>query len=780
MGPLAPLADYRQWLPVLKVPLASGKVDKIPLHPATGVACDAHDAANWTDYASTAAWARQAGPQFGVGFVLTAAAGLWCVDIDGALQADRTWSPLALEVCAALTPGTAIEVSQSGTGLHLWGRGPIPPHGKKNVPLRLELYSDKRFILLGHPAQATGELAQSCPGIAAVVARYFPPRTTATHDVPDDGPRTGWAGPADDAELLAFMRRMRPSARATFEDGVTFADLFDANADALARRWPVGGRGDMLPYDASSADAALAQRLAWATGCHMARIDRMMRGSALTRDKWERSDYLPRTIQRACERQQDVLCMPAPTAQTEPAPAPPAATSAAAVAHPRYILADTPLDTARELVLHEFGGDRLKTWQGSFYRWRDGAWHEATDADIKSRVYGFIDAQHNNAFKPKQANVSNVMDALKHAPGVHVESFLSPPCWLAGEPVAPAADLVACTNGLLHLPTGTLHEATPRFFNLNALPLAYATSAPQPHAWLAFLAQVWPDDPEAIATLQEVFGYLLTPDTSQQKVFLIVGPKRSGKGTIARVLTAMLGAANVAGPTLGSLAGEFGLQPLVGKLAAIVSDARLGGRTDQQAVAENLLRLSGEDNVQVNRKNLPAVTLRLGVRFVVLTNELPKIADQSGALASRFIILPMSRSFFGHEDPGLTARLMLELPGVFRWALDGWHRLRARGYFVPPKSSDEAVQELADLGSPISAFMRDCCDDGAEVPVDLLFTTWRVWCSNQGINHAGTKAQFGRDLGAAFPGLKRGQPRKGNGRQPVYYGITLKPPMPPV
>ena len=36
-------------------------------------------------------------------------------------------------------------------------------------------------------------------------------------------------------------------------------------------------------------------------------------------------------------------------------------------------------------------------------------------------------------------------------------------------------------------------------------------------------------------TLQEIFGYLLTSNTSQQKIFLIIGPPRSGKGTMVRI-----------------------------------------------------------------------------------------------------------------------------------------------------------------------------------------------------------------------------------------------------
>lgn len=439
------------------------------------------------------------------------------------------------------------------------------------------------------------------------------------------------------------------------------------------------------------------------------------------------------------------------------------------------LLAETPLDTARAYAHAKHPGGILKRWQGEFLRWRGGAWSPASDDDIRASLYAFIDSLHLSFFKPTQSKVSNVMDALKSA--THLDSTTAPPCWLEGEPVAPAADLVACANGLLHLPTCVLHPATPRLFNFNALPVAYRSDDSTPTAWLAFLAQVWPNDPESIAVLQELFGYLLTPDTSQQKVFLIVGPKRSGKGTIARVLVAMLGAANVAGPTLASLAGQFGLEPLVGKLVAILSDARLSGRTDQQAVAENLLRISGEDQVGVERKNKTTLTLRLGVRVVMLTNEVPRIADASGAMASRFVILKMGESFYGREDPGLTSRLLSELPGVFRWAVEGWHRLHARGYFVPPKSSADSAQELADLGSPIASFVRDACTVGptVEVDVDQLFLAWRTWCAQEGIDRPGSKSHFGRDLKAAVQGIRIRQPRSEGDRLRVYAGIGLRP-----
>ena len=86
----------------------------------------------------------------------------------------------------------------------------------------------------------------------------------------------------------------------------------------------------------------------------------------------------------------------------------------------------------------------------------------------------------------------------------------------------------------------------------------------------------------------------------------------------------------------------------------------------------------------------------------MLTNELPRFTDSSGALASRFIILCLTESFYDRENPALTEQLCEELPGIFLWALDGLERLRKRGHFQQPPGSVEAMQQLSDLSSPVS------------------------------------------------------------------------------
>jgi putative DNA primase/helicase len=87
------------------------------------------------------------------------------------------------------------------------------------------------------------------------------------------------------------------------------------------------------------------------------------------------------------------------------------------------------------------------------------------------------------------------------------------------------------------------------------------------------------------------------------------------------------------------------------------------------------------------------------------------------------------------------------------------------------------VQELADLASPVKVFVRECCRIGLGCSVErkALFAAWRDWCAEQGRDHAGDAATFGRNLRAAVPAVGDTQPRADlGGRVRCYAGIALK------
>jgi len=421
-----------------------------------------------------------------------------------------------------------------------------------------------------------------------------------------------------------------------------------------------------------------------------------------------------------------------------------------------------PMASAREFMRLNYrhsGVETLKFQAGLFYQWDGASYPEADEKMVEGGLWKFLDGARIpgkgdtlEPFLPTRTRVGDVLAALKAQTVMHKGTRA--PSWLDGDDVAPpATEFMACRNGLLHLPTRELWPASPAFWCHNAVDFDYQPDAPEPKQWLKFLNDLWDDDPESVATLQELFGYLLTPDTSQQKIFLLAGTRRSGKGTIGRVLSGLLGKANIAAPTLASLCETFGLQPLIGKSLALIGDARIGARSDQAQIAERLLSISGEDDITIGRKFLTEWTGRLGVRFLILTNELPRLTDASGALASRFIAFKLRRSFYGREDTGLLDRLIPELPGILNWAIQGWVNLRARGRFVQPASARASVEKIEEMASPISAFVKERCVMGKDAIVDSddLYSEWVKWCQAEGRREAGTKIVFGRDLMGAFP-----------------------------
>lgn len=439
-----------------------------------------------------------------------------------------------------------------------------------------------------------------------------------------------------------------------------------------------------------------------------------------------------------------------------------------------------PVEAARAIVRARYmrGGLRiLHFWQGEFHLWTGTHYVVLPVADMREVLYA---VGPTCSEKPiRKSTIDNVLDALKAAANLSHRLVPAAPSWID----ATTADddpraLIPLRNGLLHVDRRALIEPTPRFFAPYALPFDYAEAAPQPAAWLTFLGSLWPGDQESIDCLQEWLGYLLTADTRQQKALLIVGPRRSGKGTIGRVIVQLLGERNVASPTLASIGTNFGLQPLIGKTCALMSDARLGAKADIAAIAENLLRLTGEDQISVDRKFQEAYTARLLARIVVFANEVPTFRDAASALPSRFVILRTTHSFYGREDHDLDRKLTAELPAIFRWCLDGLQRLRERGRFVQPTSAMAEIRLMEELASPIGAFVREQCivEPGARAPVQKLYEAWRSWCEEHGRDQPGTEQTFGRDLAAAAPGLRVTRPRINGVRHRYYEGVRLRTP----
>jgi len=437
-----------------------------------------------------------------------------------------------------------------------------------------------------------------------------------------------------------------------------------------------------------------------------------------------------------------------------------------------------PLKVAMSLITAHYTQDGKKTLhrhRGTFWQWTGTYYKEVTDEYQRSVIWKFL--QHS---RPNVTMVNNVFAAL--VAYCQLEDF-EPPFWISKQARAEMptpSEFFACDNGLLHLPTKTLYPLTPDFFGLCASDVIYDPEAKCPQ-WEAFIDQALDKDAQTIQAAQEWFGYTLSPDTSQQKILMAIGQKRTGKGTFARVQTRLLGgSAMVGGPTLAQLAKQFGLWPLITKPLAIVTDAE--SKQFKSEVVGILKAISGEDNITVDRKNTELWTGKMPTRFMIAANQLPIHDDVSGALAGRYIVIKFPNSFYGKEDTGLTDKLIGELSGILNWAIEGYQRLRERGRFVQPEKSKADIEHIADMGSPVSAFVRDCCEVGQfkQVPTDEIYAQYIAWQEREGHKYRPTKNIFGRDLHAIVPGFRKERPRVDGKRVQMYFGIALQEDPPPI
>ncbi len=425
------------------------------------------------------------------------------------------------------------------------------------------------------------------------------------------------------------------------KNGSEFSALFDHG--------DTSGNGG----DDSSADLSLLNRLAFWTGCDTGRMETLFSASALgQRGKWkDRSDYRARSIDKAIRD-----C----TAIYEPKPKPGAKPSSNGKHIRVNEAADDPHRLGRIFLKSRCEHSRRRTLvyhRGEFHVWEGSAYRPFPDHEVNA-ITGKISKQEFDrlnrlaieAWEKRGRKDDKDKDCdppIAHKVGTRLigdisqairgETILAgtvdPPTWLIDNPPFPAVDVLPTLNALVHLPSyvegkpGAIVKPTPDFFCPYALDYEFNPKAPEIDALHKFLVSVWPADGESYLALQEWLGYLLTLDKSQHKLALLIGPPRSGRGTICRLIKKLIGASNVANPTLSGLATPFGAECLIGKPVAIIGDARQSNRSDWAIALERILGITGDDSMTIARKNKVDWTGDLTTRLILVSNELPRFPD---------------------------------------------------------------------------------------------------------------------------------------------------------
>lgn len=442
-----------------------------------------------------------------------------------------------------------------------------------------------------------------------------------------------------------------------------------------------------------------------------------------------------------------------------------------------------PQRVAMQVVERATGARRpIAFWRGDWYVWRGNCWAPTTDTAMRHDLYNTLrDARYEKVkdgetayvpWDPDKPKIDKVIDALKAEalmPDERAEDT-----WTDGR----AERVIPFTNGLLRVRDRELLPQTPDYFNTEYLAFDYAPDAALSEVGRKFLDDLTGCDADTIETLLAFLGTRLVNDNRFQRMLVVIGPSGSGKGTFDKVCERLLGRRH-GGMRLDDYKHNgFPTEPLLGKSLMTFSDQR--AQLNMKAFVDLLLQVLGGDKITIRIPYAKrSMDTRLPLSFMLLSNEVPVLPDNAGAMLRRVLMISTPNSFVGREDFDLLDKLVLELPAFVNASLDAYDRLCKRGYFIQPESGRELLEILRENSSYLGQFVDECCDVAPDLFVSKaeLYERWKAWCTTKG--HTPTADnKFASDLYSLYlPDHQKVTQSKrmvDGTRVPCFDGLTLK------
>jgi len=453
---------------------------------------------------------------------------------------------------------------------------------------------------------------------------------------------------------------------------------------------------------------------------------------------------------------------------------------------------DVAYNIARRFINEHYTIDNVQTlrWhKGQRFEWKDGCYTPASHEVVRGSIYRFLDGKRYlrtntkgdiviEPYKPTRAKVSDIEDAFNFISPVTED----PPVWLDEGIENRPRQVIAFRNGLLDVDRYlkgdiVLHGPSPNYFILATMPYDYDPKVSS-QLYTDVINVLFNADEGSIRLLNQWFGYNLVPDNHFEKLMLFTGSPRSGKGTILEAIAATLGRNQYCSTTFQSMIKTFGLYSMHGKLATMLGDAKTPRVSEAGAALELILRIVGNDPVEMNAKYIPQFTTKLFCRFTVAMNELPSFSDHASALRARLNLLHFPNCYVGKEDFNLKHSLTKEAGEgkLINHALAGLKDLYECGKFIVPAKSQNHIEAFTEITNPVLAFLRETCHVGGDAAdqcesKDQAFDLWCGWCSannrkpghkqtfcqrvqNSGMGIDSTRCRLEDSRGQAFKGIK--------------------------
>lgn len=733
------------------------KNTKIPINPYDGKAGKSNDPSTWSDFDTALAALNKIDRADGLAFYF--ANGYVGLDIDHIQDDLSDWhqgdssSDNLVNKFKALTKGTYMEISQSGTGIHAIFKGKIP--GKRRRKGNFEMYQAGRFFAL------TGN-SISPP----VVGELNKDEMQSLYDFLF-GKDKKVPNKIDDSEIS--------------EINLSIPEIIKrAEKSKIGTRFRMFMKGGWEQFynSQSEADLAFANDLAFWCGRDFHKMDTIFRNSSLMRAKYDEKrgattygvSLLNKAIndtQNIYDPQQDGKKPDIVFNWNQPKEKKPARSWD---------------DTGRGQRLNDQFGEVFryladdKQWyfyNGSYWEPDNGRHIElATEKVVNSIKTEKPDSSF--ATKTGEDKIMNewrkfIKDSRSHMAKVHMIDEFKKYVTIDHGLFDHDNMILNTESGYVDLTNGELKDHDIKMMFSEQTTAEYSDNIDAP-MWENFLDQIFNHDKELIHYIQKAVGYSATGSTAEQVMFLLLGSGRNGKSVFINTLRNILGSyakqMSVESIVVHNSGGNANsdIARLENTRLVTSSEANEGSRLDESLVKQ----LTGGDRILA--RFLYGKEFEYDPKFKIwmATNHLPFIRGTDEGIWRRLKVIPFSVQIPKDKvDKNLENKLKSEWTGILNWIVQGAIMWQREGLEDPEKVKN-ASRNYRQSMDPLEAFLDECCiaGGGYSIKTRPLYDTYRDWAKRSN-EHLMSMTKFGKEMSKKLP-----RERKMDG---IYYvGIKLK------
>lgn len=309
--------------------------------------------------------------------------------------------------------------------------------------------------------------------------------------------------------------------------------------------------------------------------------------------------------------------------------------------------------------------------------------------------------------------------------------------WLLGTP-----------EGTVDLKSGDMRESVPSEHISKSTAISPDLYIDCPR-WLRFLKECTNNDADLQRYLQQISGYVLTGDISEQILFFIYGKGGSGKGTFLNTIQAIMADYKATAPmsVLEKTKGTnhpTDIAMMDGARLVTAQETEQGGTWNQQTVTS----LTGGDPITARYMHMNNFTFQPLLKLVIIGNFAPSLKTVEDAMKRRLKIIPFKTKPV-KKDLGLGKRLESEWPGILRWMIEGCLDWQKNGLIEPRVVTEETAKYFEDQDAFGQWIKQDCRvefdNDSLWERSASLFKSWQEYAKANALE-AGDSKTFAENM----------------------------------